>query len=121
MRISVWIKATMLLAIAFASGTVVGVMYERRHATSPGSGIVNTHDAMHQLVRELDLDPAQQEAISEILARHQSEVDATWHALQPRVRATLDSTSQEILTVLRTDQAVKYRQMIERMHSPSHH
>src|SRR5262249_9302668 len=111
----------MLLAIAFASGTVVGVTYERRQATSSGSAIISTHDAMHHLERELDLDPVQRQAISEILARHQGEVDATWHAVQPRVRATLDSTSQEILTVLRPDQAVKYRQMTERTHSPSHH
>src|SRR5262245_22670023 len=111
----------MLLAIAFASGIAVGITYQRRQATSPESAIVNTHDAIHHLARELDLDLAQQQAISEILARQQSEVDATWHAVQPRVRATLDSTSQEILTVLRPDQAIKYRQITEHMHSPSHH
>src|SRR5262245_18209494 len=80
--------------------------------------MTGAHDAMHHLARELDLDPTQQRAIAEILAKHQPEVDATWHAMQPHMRATLDSTTQDIVSVLRTDQALKYRRMTERCNRP---
>jgi hypothetical protein len=75
---------------------------------------------MRHLMRGLDLESDQQRAISEILARHQSEVDATWRAMQPPVRATLDSTSREIEAVLRPEQAAKYRRMMETTHGSSH-
>jgi hypothetical protein len=40
--------------------------------------------------------------------------------MQPHMRATLDSTSAEIIAVLRPDQAATYREMIEAAH-PQHH
>lgn len=120
MKIPVWIKGTMLLAVTFVAGVTVGVTYERRQVPTHGSTATDAHDAMHHLTRDLNLDPAQERAIAEILARHQFEVDATWHAMQPHVRATLDSTSQEILAVLRSDQAATYRKMTETMR-PSQH
>jgi hypothetical protein len=75
---------------------------------------------MHHLARELGLDSAQQQAIAEIFARHQTEVNSTWHAIEPHVRATLDATQQEIAGVLRPDQLAKYQKMRGTAHSGSH-
>ena len=74
------------------------------------------HHLTRRLKEELALDPAQEQAIAAILARRQGAVDSTWHAMQPHVHATLDSTLREILGVLRPDQSAKYRKMVESMH-----
>jgi hypothetical protein len=116
MIVPAWVKGTLLLAMTLAAGVALGVGYERQRAAAHRAVGADAHDAMHRFTRELDLDSAQQAAIAQILARHQGEVDSTWHALQPHVRAALDSTSQEIMGVLRPDQVVKYREMIEAMH-----
>lgn len=116
MRVPAWVKATLLLAVTLAAGVVVGVAYERHRAAAHHAVGMDAHDAMHHLARELNLDSAQQTAIAQILARHQGEVDSTWHAVQPHVRATLDSTMQEIARVLRPDQLAKYRSMMEAAH-----
>src|SRR5207245_103437 len=94
--------------------------YERHRTAAHGAVALDAHDAMHRFTRALDLDAAQQAAIAQILARHQGELDSTWHAVQPHVRATLDSTHQEIVGVLKPDQVVKYRQMMEAAHPTGH-
>jgi ABC-type thiamine transport system ATPase subunit len=118
-RIPAWMRAALLLAMTLASGIAVGVAYERHRAAAHQAVGMDAHGAMHHLARELDLDAAQQIAIARILARHQGEVDSTWHAVQPHVRATLESTMQEIAGVLRPDQLAKYRRMTE-AHRPGH-
>lgn len=70
---------------------------------------------------DLDLDSAQEVAIARILERRQKTIDATWNSLQPHVRATLDSTHQEILGVLRPEQATKYRERMGVMHPGRSH
>jgi hypothetical protein len=97
-----------------------GVGYERRHPAAHEAVGVGAHEAMHRLVRDLDLDSAQQQAVSEIIARHQKDVDATWHAMQPHMRATLESTDAEIARILRPEQLVKFRSMIQTRHPEGH-
>lgn len=118
MTIPTWIRGTALLVLTFSAGVFSGITFERRQAPVHDSTTPASHDAMHHLARELDLDAAQQAKLSEILSRHQAEVDTAWHALQPHMRATLDSTAKEILALLRPDQAEKYRQMMDAMHHP---
>jgi hypothetical protein len=115
-----WARGTLLLAVTFAGGVALGVIYERRQAPAHDTVGLKAHDALHRLGSDLNLDAAQQKAVTEIFARHQKDVDATWHAMQPHVRATLDLTHQEILGVLRPEQAAKFRKMIETMHSGRH-
>jgi len=115
-----WVKGTLLLAMTLAAGVAIGVAYERQRPAVHEAVAMEAHDAMHRFTRALDLDAAQQAAIAQILARHQGEVDSTWHAVQPHVRATLDSTQQEIVGVLRPDQIVKYQQMMEAAHPVGH-
>jgi CHASE1-domain containing sensor protein len=119
-KIAAWIKGSALLAVVFASGIVVGTTYERGQRSPSPSVTAEAHDPIQQLTRVLDLDSEQQRSVAAILDRHQSDVDAAWHAMQPHMRATLASASAEIIAVLRPDQAAKYRTMIETAH-PGHH
>lgn len=120
MTIPVWVRGMLLLAATFAGGVAAGVGYERRQRPAHDVVGLDAHEAMHRLVLDLDLDSVQQQKISEIIARHQKDVDATWHAMQPHVRATLESTHEEIAGILRPEQAVKFRSMIQRMHPAGH-
>ncbi len=120
MRLPPWLRAVLLLAVTLIAGVAVGVAYERHRAAAHQPVGMDAHDAMHHFARELDLDSAQQTAIAQILARRQGEVDSTWHAVQPHVRATLDSTMQEIAGVLRPDQLAKYRRLMEAAHPAGH-
>jgi hypothetical protein len=120
MKIAAWVKGSVLLAVAFASGIAVGMTYQRGLRSSLPPATAGAHDAIQHLTRVLDLDSEQQRSVAAILNRHQSDVDAAWHAMQPHMRATLASASAEIIAVLRPDQAAKYRTMIEAAH-PGHH
>jgi predicted lipoprotein len=120
MTVPAWVKGTLLLAVTFAAGVTFGIAYDRRQASASAEAGLEAHDALHRLRGDLNLDPAQQQAITEIFARHQKDIDATWHAMQPHVRATLDSTHREILGILRPEQAVKFRKMMETMHPAGH-
>lgn len=111
-----WMKGTLLLAVAFTAGAVTGVGYERRRTPAHDAARMDSHHVMHRLKDDLGLDAAQEKAIAAILARRQGAVDSTWRAMQPHVHATLDSTTQEILDVLRPDQVAKYRKMVEARH-----
>ncbi len=110
----VWLKGTLMLVAALIAGALIGVAYERGRTSAHEAPA--THHVMHRLTDELGLDSAQQKAIAIIFARHQRGVDSTWHALQPHVRAAMDSTLGEIVGVLRPDQAVKYRAMVQTRH-----
>lgn len=116
MTVPAWVKGMLVLAVTLTAGVVIGVGYERRRPPAHDAGGMGAHHVMHRLQDDLGLDSAQHEAIAAILARRQGAVDSTWHAMRPHVRATLDSTLQEIVAVLRPDQVAKYRRMVEAMH-----
>ena len=105
----------------FAVGVATGIGYERRQGRSHQAMRSGAHDMIHHLAAELDLDSTQQQAIQEILARHQSEVNSTWHAMRPHVRATMDSAYREIVAVLKPGQAEKFRRLMDGSHSMTHH
>jgi hypothetical protein len=116
MRMPAWLKGSLVLAVTLCAGVVIGVSYERWHtAHRPIRGLGPAH-LINRLQHQLDLDSAQRAKISAILARHQAEVDSTWRVLQPHVRANIQSSLREITTVLRPDQAAKYRDIVEAMH-----
>jgi hypothetical protein len=110
------VKGVLLLSLMLASGILIGISYERRRSPSHDSAGTDTHHMLSRFERDLELDSTQRKAIAAILSHHQVAVDSTWHAVQPHVRAAMDSTLQEILAVLRPDQAAKYRQMVEARH-----
>jgi len=110
------VKGTLLLVATLVAGMLIGVGYERHRIPAHEAAAMDLHHMMRRLDNDLGLDSTQHEAIAAILAHRQTSVDSTWHAVQPHVRATLDSTLQEILGVLRPDQAAKYRSMVEAHH-----
>lgn len=116
MTLPAWAKGALLLAITLSAGIAIGVGYERRRAPAHEASAVQSHDILHRITHELELDSAQREAIDAILARRQGTVDSTWHVMRPHVRATLDSTLDEIAALLRSDQVARYREMIEARH-----
>lgn len=116
MTVPAWVRGTLLLAVTLTAGVVIGVGYERRRTPAHDAARMDSHHVMHRLKDDLGLDSAQHKAIAAILARRQGTVDSTWHTMQPHVRATLDSTLQEIVGVLRPDQVAKYRKMVEAKH-----
>ena len=116
MRVPAWAKGASVLAITLAAGVAMGVGYERRRAPAHEASAIESHDVLHRITHELELDSAQREAIATIVARRQGTVDSTWHAMRPHVRATLDSTLDEIVAILRPDQVTRYREMIEARH-----
>jgi hypothetical protein len=120
MKVPAWMRGSLLLALTLAAGFALGVAYERYLPAAHEPVGMGAREVMHHFTRELDLDSAQQATIAQILARRQGEVDSTWHAVQPRVRATLDLTQQEIAGVLRPDQLAKFRRMLEAQHPAGH-
>ena len=119
MTVPAWVKGALLLAITLAAGIAIGVGYERRRAPAHEASAMQSHDVLHRITHELELDSTQREAIAAILARRQGAVDSTWHAMRPHVRATLDSTLDEIVGILRPGQVARYREMIEARHTRS--
>ena len=116
MRAPAWVKGTLLLAATLTAGVVIGVGYERRRTPAHERAGMDSHDVVHHFTRALALDSTQQQAIAAIFSRRQGAVDSTWHAVRPHVRETLDSAHQEIVRVLRPDQAAKFRKMVEARH-----
>lgn len=116
MTVPAWVKGSLLLAVTLTAGMVIGVGYERRRAPAHAAAEMGSHHLLHRLKDDLSLDSAQHQAIAAIFARRQGAVDSTWHAMRPHLRATLDSTLQEIIAVLRPDQVAKYRRMVAALH-----
>jgi hypothetical protein len=113
-----WVLPAVLLVLAFGAGSMAGVAYERhtQHVrmavTMPG----DPAQLVDHLAQPLNLDSAQKAAITQILARHQAAVDSAWHALQPKVGATLDSVHREIMSVLTPAQQKQFLSIARSMH-----
>jgi hypothetical protein len=120
MKIPNYLKGAVLLAAAFAGGLAAGVALERRSAPQHASLDGGAHDSMQRLTAELHLDAEQQRAIADVLARHQQDVNAAWHAMQPHVRSTMELAHKEIEDILRPDQAAAFRKMVDARHAPAH-
>jgi hypothetical protein len=121
MTVPTAVKGTLLLVLVFVAGVSAGILYERQQIHVQESVPADTHTLLQRLATELELAPAQQKAIDQILARHQKDVESTWHEMQPRVHAALDAAEQEIVTVLTPEQAVKFRELIGMHHQPGRH
>lgn len=111
-----WLRGALMLALTFAAGAAAGVAYDR-HASAVRR--IPTMDAAHAVQHMrlvLGLNAQQTASIQAILARHQHAVDSSWHAMQPGVRANLDSTLREIMAVLKPEQIGRFREMVHVMH-----
>jgi len=111
-----WVRGASILALTFAAGAATGVGYDRHISSARRSETVDAARVLQHMRLLLGLDSAQSTAIATILAHHQQAVDSSWRAMQPHVRANLDSTLREIMTVLRPDQVARFREMVHVMH-----
>lgn len=116
MRMPVWFRGTLLLAVTFIAGVLIGAGVERRRTPALDAAGMSALHVMHRLRDGLELDSAQQQEIAAILGHHQRAVDATWHSMRPHMRASLDSALEEIVSVLRPDQMERYRELVETVH-----
>lgn len=114
--ISARTKGWLLLVAFFAAGSVVGIAIGRTWATRRAVNPMEPHAFVQRLGGELDLDSAQGASIMGILTRRQGAIDSAWRALQPTVRATMDSAQMEIVAVLRPDQRTRYLQLVRAAH-----
>ena len=117
MKAPTWLQGTFVLLVTLFAGAALGVTYERRRTAAPEHAMVDARHFLQRFGRELALDSAQRVAIDSIVSRRQRTVDARWREMQPHVRATLDSTFQEVLRVLTPVQAAKFREMMDAAHA----
>jgi hypothetical protein len=115
--ISARARGLILLALVFAVGGAAGFRLgrvPRPAASSPNP--MEPHVFVQRLDQELHLDAAQRDSIVAILTRRQQAIDSAWRALRPSVYATIDSTRQEIVSVLRPDQRPRYMELFRAAH-----
>src|SRR5262249_53360590 len=121
MTVPTAVRGALLLVLVFVGGVASGILFERQQSPRHDSASADTHTLLRRLATELDLTPAQQETIDQILVRPQKDRESTWHEMQPRVHAALDAAEKEIVTVLTPEQAAKFRQLTGRHHEPGPH
>ena len=113
---SAWLRGALMFVLTFAAGAAAGVGYDRHVSSAHQTPTMDAAHALQHMRLLLGLDSAQTAAVGTILAHHQHAVDSSWRAMQPKVRANLDSTLREIMTVLRPDQVGKFRELVHVMH-----
>lgn len=113
-----WMRGSLLLAAVLSAGLLIGYQFgrARQQGVSPASNIMDSAAMMRAFDRDLSLDSAQHAGIAAVLGRRQAGIDSAWRALQPNVRAAMDSTQMEIVGYLRPDQRRKFLALLNRAH-----
>jgi hypothetical protein len=111
-------RGSLLLAAVLGAGLVIGFQFGRTRprAMSPAQNAMDSATMMRAFDRDLSLDSAQHASIAAVLGRRQAGIDSAWRALQPNVRAAMDSTQMEIVAILRPDQRRKFLALLHREH-----
>jgi hypothetical protein len=102
----------------FAAGLVAGYAIGSPHGLRPSrvDNPMEPHVFVERLTSDLHLDAPQRDSITGILTRRQRVIDSAWRALEPGVRATIDSAQREIIAVLRPAQRAKYMDLFRAAH-----
>jgi len=114
----VWLRGSALLAAVLAIGIAIGFQFGRRRTWDEGSPrhAMDSATMMNTFDRELSLDSSQHAKIAAVLQRRQAGIDSAWQALQPGVRAAMDSAQMEIVSVLRPVQREKFLTLLRSAH-----
>ena len=92
---------SLVVALAFVAGVVTGVAVERRpHVGLNVTFTATASDKLPRELTELDLTPAQETEIRQILVRGRDRVLTVIHEFEPGMKAAMDSTNGEIDAVL---------------------
>lgn len=110
------IKGWLLLVAVFVAGGGAGYAIGRDAPASRATNPMEPHAFVQRLSGDLALDSAQRTSIIGILTRRQAAIDSAWRALQPSVRATMDSAQTDIIAVLRPGQRARYVQLFRAAH-----
>lgn len=113
-----WMRGSLLLAAVLGAGLLIGYQFGRTRPqrVTPAHNAMDSAAMMRALDRDLSLDSAQHAGIAAVLGRRQAGIDSAWRALQPNVRAAMDSTQVEILGYLRPDQRQRFLALLHRAH-----
>jgi hypothetical protein len=111
--------ATGLLALTFALGGLVGgaatTLADRQ--SHKGRDPYSPQSYAERLADELGLDPRQQEAVVEVVHRHQPVMDSIWTTVREQFAPARQAMRQEIRALLTPEQVEKYNAMVARYDS----
>ena len=119
MRPRAWLATIALILL----GAVGGVAFDRFHLLPSHGGMMSRlherlrHDPMGVIDEELHLKPEQRTRVAAILDRRQKDIDAVWEDTHIRLKATIDSVVNEIAAELDSAQAVRFREVANKIHS----
>jgi Spy/CpxP family protein refolding chaperone len=117
-RTKTTIIAAVVLGVTFVAGAVVGILGDRLLHRRRGIPEFATHALVSRLSRHLDLDDAQRQKVTEIIARHHARINSFFAGVRPRVREEIEAANREIEVVLTPEQRKKFEQM--KMHLLHH-
>jgi len=111
-----YFKPIIVLLLVFAAGLCVGVVSTRVMIRRSIRQAVRQPELVRlrierDLTRELDLDPAQQTKLDEILASTQQQVATARQEHPPRFRAIFADTQKRISEILTAEQRVKFEKI----------
>jgi hypothetical protein len=112
-----WTKGVLWLTVAVSAGFAGGVAFERQRVSRRSTSPMDPANVMRVLDQSLQLDSAQHVAIGAVFARRQIAIDSAWVALQPQMKAAVDSTQAEIVRLLRPAQATQFLELMRTTHA----
>jgi hypothetical protein len=127
MSFPAWLRGMLVLTLTLGAGIAIGIAFERRSDRAHADMTSHANQMVEHFTQALNLDSAQRARVAAILDQRQRSIDSTWHAIQPHVHATVDSTLREIAGVLRSDQRATFERLVQSRHpdtfrdSGSHH
>ena len=118
--------AAITVAVAFVVGMIVGAVgfwgwiIHHHGGRAPFFGALGEHRIVRHLDHELNLSPAQHDAVARIVHAHHEAIEEIFGGLQPQVRRELEKANDEIEKVLTPEQRAKFAQVRSRLHSRRH-
>ena len=111
-----YLKPIVLLLLVFLAGISVGVVGTRYEIRRSIRQAVRQPELVRlrierDLTRDLNLDPAQQAKLDEILVNTQQQVATARQERQPRFRAILAETQKRISEILTPEQRQKFEKL----------
>jgi Spy/CpxP family protein refolding chaperone len=107
------IAVALLLVMVFAAGMITDAWVRRlrmQHTHGPAQGGRPPFGAErdHHFAEELGLDSLQRARVDSVFARRRVQVDSFWKGPGRSLRAIMDSTRQEVRSVLTPEQRAKF-------------
>ncbi len=111
-----YLKPIILLVLVFAAGIAVGVVYTRYETRRTIRQAIRQPEMLRQrivrdLTRQLDLDPAQQSKLNEILIAFQQQIATARKERPPHFRPIFADTQKRISEILTPEQRLKFERI----------